>query len=117
MPLKRLIDNVEEQIGRERRVDPLRGRLAVSLDTTETGRIRPERCVQVEHELCLRLSVRFWANTAEKYEAHRNAESAIKDFLYRDVVGQLAQIRAMLDHSDRHSLQLAITELMGSLRP
>lgn len=117
MKLKKLIERIEEQQGRERRIDPFRDRLSVSLESSETGRSIPERGFQTEHAMVLRIGITFWANQAEHYEARRNAESALQDFLYRDVVGQLTQIRSMLDSADRHTLQLAITELIGSLRP
>jgi hypothetical protein len=107
----------EEVAHREQRVDPINRRMSAKFDERETGKIQHAMGGQVQYELRLALSVTYWANQAQRREARRNAESALKDVLYRDVVSRLAQLRSMLNCSDRESVQLAITELMGELRP
>ncbi len=60
--------------------------------------------------------MRFYANTAEYNHAKANAECALRDALYKDVVSRLNHLRSLADSADRHTLQLAITDMIGDLR-
>lgn len=120
MKLGNLLQNLSEIEDRQRRIDPINrpymsARLA---DTEQSFKVRDtglstQFCFRLE----LNLAVEYWANQAQKSDARKNAEAALQDALYRDVVGRLAQIRFMLDSCDRHAAQLAITELMSEMRP
>lgn len=116
--LDSLIAKFEEAPTRERRRDPWnRPRMAAMLQEAETGRIQPVAGIQTEYALTLKLTSSYWANTAQHSEARKRAEQCLQDYLYRDVVGALKQIRGMLDSASREDVELALTELIAELQP
>ncbi len=115
--MKKLIEAFEVQALRERRYDPLSRRLSAELLEGPTGAIKQSTYTpQQEHELQLRLRIRFWANQAQYSTAREAAERGMQDFLYRDVCSRLTQLASLADSASRDTLQRAIYDLIDELR-
>ena len=112
-----LFDRLEERTTGAQRPDDLWGApLCAKMDSRETGEIRPytvDRCT--EHELTLRIAVKFWANRAQYCNARNVAERALATLLYHDVLGKLSQIEHAVMDSDGHRAFAACGELRQML--
>ena len=70
-----------------------------------------ENPTQSEHELQLRLFIRFRANQAQYTEALAYAEIAMLHFLYKDALTEVAMIRKLVMDGNRSGLFAACERL------
>lgn len=75
-------------------------KMQVTLDAEATGRERPTIDRSTEYELCLQISVPFWANKAQFHSARDAALRQLANTLYEDALAEVHRLRVCIHSGD-----------------
>lgn len=109
-----VFDNLEDRLTGMKRLNDFGSPVvALAIEERRTGKIRDYTLdANTEHELSAKLSVRFWANSAQINEARKVAERSLAHLLYADVLAKLQ----MIEHAISDGDQNAAFDWCGKLR-
>lgn len=116
LPSKTVLSGLQERAtGMCRPEEFMRKPGVFDLQEEKTGARRPGLDRNEEYELRLIVGCRYWANTAQRIDARKNAEAVLAHTLYSDVLAALSGIRHAIYDGDRSAAISRLGELERSL--
>jgi hypothetical protein len=111
----KIIDHLYKKSESIRRMDDFRSHPFFTIETGQTGAVRPRTDANTEHYLEARITTTFWANQAQFEHARELAEQALVYRLYGEVIAELSELRLQISNGNREACLMAVDRLGSKL--